>query len=152
MKNVGTPEETASPNSPNGLRVIVAEDDWLVSLSLQEVLTAMGCKIAGAASDVSEALALVHQVPHDLAILDYWLHDKAVDPVALQLMDRQTPFVLATGFGVQEISPRLRDAPVLTKPYIVRDVEEVLENLVTQQLLKRLPAIACPAECAGDLA
>jgi two-component SAPR family response regulator len=114
----------------SGLRVLVAEDDGLVSLALQDILVDMGCEIVGSASEANAAMSLVHQARADVAFLDYWLHDKPVDAVADVLITRGVPIVLATGFGAKDIAPRLRHVPLLRKPYIVEDVEDVLSQVL----------------------
>ncbi|MDO9382400.1 MAG: response regulator [Hyphomicrobiaceae bacterium] len=119
----------------SGLRVLVAEDDGLVSLALQDILTDMGCEVVGSASEASAAMCLAQQARADVAFLDYWLHDKPVDAVADALITKGVPIVLATGFGPQDIAPRLRHVPLLRKPYIVEDVEEVLSQLLTPPAL-----------------
>lgn len=127
----GVAIERLQANEPfSGLRVLVAEDDGLVSLALQDILTDMGCEVVGSASEANAAMSLVNQARADVAFLDYWLHGKPVDAVADALITRGVPIVLATGFGTQDIAPRLRHAPLLRKPYIVEDVEDVLSQLL----------------------
>lgn len=122
-------ERVADFDRFDGLKVAVAEDDWLVSMALQEMLSEMGCSVVGAASEVDEAMLLARQDHVDVAVLDYWLHDKAVDRVADALIANGVPVVLATGFGAQDIAQRFRHLPLLTKPYVVQDVVHVLAQI-----------------------
>jgi CheY-like chemotaxis protein len=134
------------------LRVAIAEDDWLVGMALQDMLTEMGCTVVGAATEKSGALSLVHRQDVDVAILDYWLHDEAVDDVADVLSAKNIPFAVATGFGISEIAPRLRHAPVVTKPYILQDIADVLTHLMAQAqrpVMSAGPASAVAEQLAG---
>ena len=110
-------------------RLLVAEDDWLVSMALQEMLTELGFAVAGTASDIASALESIQQSNFDAAILDYWLHGQPIDPVADALMAKSIPFAIASGLGINDIAPRLRHMPFLAKPYLFDDVSRVLAQL-----------------------
>lgn len=111
------------------LRFLVVEDSWLLAMGLQDMLAELNCSVDAVASDLDAALSLAASGSFDAAILDYWLHDRAVTPVAKTLLDRGVPFAIATGYGVSDIAADLRHVPVLVKPYIIEDVRGVLEVL-----------------------
>lgn len=101
-----------------GLRVLVVEDESLVAMALEEVLHSFGCRVAGVARSVAEALALIDaDAAIDAAILDIRLGDGIVYPVADVLARRGTGFVFSTGGGPDEIEARYPGHEVLQKPY-----------------------------------
>jgi PAS domain S-box-containing protein len=51
-------------------RILVVEDDFLLSLDLAEKLAAMGCEVAGTAHNGHEALKLAKELKPDLAVMD----------------------------------------------------------------------------------
>jgi hypothetical protein len=64
----------------------------------------------------------------DAAVLDANLNGQAVTPVAQALADRGTPFVFATGYA-DKAAPMGFDAPIVRKPYNVRQIERALAEI-----------------------
>lgn len=100
-----------------GLRVLVVEDEVLVSLELQDLLRDLGCGIAGSAGRLAEARALAEEADCDLAVLDINLCGERADEVADLLAARGVPFIFATGYGQEGVAERHRDAPLVEKPF-----------------------------------
>lgn len=120
-----------SANGPlAGRKVLVVEDEALVSMLLEDMLEDLGCKIVGPAMRMREALALAHDEGEaiDLAILDVNLAGERSFPVAEALMARGVAFVLATGYDDSSIDERWRDRPVLRKPFLPQQLERALRE------------------------
>ena len=111
-----------------GARVLLVEDEALVAMLLEDMLSDHGCEIVATAPRVAEALAYVRDadLKIDLAILDLNLAGENTFPVAQALKDRGTPFVFATGYGAGGLPPEWRDRPTLQKPFTSTDVTAVL--------------------------
>ena len=77
-------------------RVIAVEDEALVLLLLQDMLTELGCEIAGSATRLDSALRLAIDGEFDLAILDVNLHGKRIDPIADAIAGRGLPIIFVT--------------------------------------------------------
>ena len=60
----------------------------------------------------------------DGAILDVTLRGEFVYPVAEELIIRNIPFVLASGYGAWALPEAFRDRPRLTKPFTGRQLQE----------------------------
>jgi len=100
-----------------GLRVLVVEDDFLVSESLQRLLMDMGCQIVGPASTAADACQLVKDERVDAAILDVNLSPGTSEPVARALQYKRCPFFFLTGYSMAGLLPDdLRGYRVLAKP------------------------------------
>ena len=101
-----------------GLRVLVAEDEFLILLDIEIMLGELGCEIVGPVATVEAALQAIGGGAMDGALLDMNLHGKRITPAAEELAARGIPFVVCTGYGRE---PRdeavIRDAPRLTKPF-----------------------------------
>lgn len=116
------------------LRVLIVEDESLVSLFLQGVLQDLGHSVAGVAPSLRTALAIAAGTPSDLAIVDIGLAGDGGDGIdaAIALRDRYgIPALLMSGISFDEIGPRLYDAqPVgfLSKPYTQSDVAAALQG------------------------
>ncbi|MBC7431900.1 MAG: response regulator [Rubritepida sp.] len=100
-----------------GCRVLVAEDEPLVAMLLEDVLLDAGATILGPASTVAEALLLTAQQRPDLAVLDLNLSGETCLAVADALAAAGVPFLVATGFGADDPLPRHAGVQVLQKPY-----------------------------------
>jgi CheY-like chemotaxis protein len=113
-----------------GLRVLIVEDESLLSLLLEEMLDDLGCKVVGTASTVTDALDAVGTVSADAAILDIKLGKEKSFAVAEALAARGVPFVFATGYGDGQVEDRWRDRPVLQKPFAQDQLAEALARVV----------------------
>jgi CheY-like chemotaxis protein len=113
---------------PTGLRVLIVEDDFLVSLLLEDMLAELGHQIVGPASDVANALELAHSEQMDIAVLDVNLRGAETYPIAAALAARAVPFIFATGYGRHSLREPYGDAPLLKKPFQQSDLEKLLAD------------------------
>lgn len=109
-----------------GLKILAVEDEFTILLMLENMLTDLGCRIAGSAGRLADALALAQSSAPDAAILDVNLAGEPVYPVAEHLVRRRVPIVFATGYGVIGIEPAWRCRAILEKPYQVQDLARAL--------------------------
>ena len=100
-----------------GLRVIVVEDETLVAILLEDMLTDLGCEVLWTAHRVSKALDLVARSRPDAAVLDVNIGGDEVYPVAVALAERAIPFVFATGYGIRGLTEPWRNRPIVQKPF-----------------------------------
>lgn len=119
---VTQPKRTDGPvRAPE--RMLVLEDNMIIALDLEDMLTRLGVKQVTVTSSVAQALdALAEGLP-PFAILDVNLGLETSFPVADALQAAGVPFAFGTGFGDSAAFPdRFRDAPVLQKPYSAESV------------------------------
>ena len=119
-------ERTAS-SALRGVRVLVVEDEPMVSLALQDALADFGCEVAGSAARLQPALDLAHRLTFDIAVLDIDLDGTRVDRVAEAIAARRLPVVFVTGYG-PDAAPRHVSGPVLEKPYETANLERALRQ------------------------
>jgi DNA-binding response OmpR family regulator len=74
-----------SPQSLDGARILVVEDEPLIALDIREGLAEAGAVVIGPSSTVSSALALVGTRGLAAAVLDVRLDGETVFPVAAAL-------------------------------------------------------------------
>jgi CheY-like chemotaxis protein len=129
-----TLEPSTIAGRASGLRVLIVEDESLVSLFLQGVLQDLGHSVSGVAPSLRTALAIAAGTPSDLAIVDIGLAGDGGDGIdaAVALRSRYgIPALLMTGASFDDVGPRLHDAqPVgfLSKPYTESDVATALQT------------------------
>jgi CheY-like chemotaxis protein len=109
-----------------GRRILVVEDEPFIALTLEDMLTELGCLIAGLASQVPEALELIGREQIDAAVLDVNLGNQKIDPVADLLASLKLPFVFTTGYGRAGVPPTHGTRGCVEKPFRLDDLARVL--------------------------
>lgn len=120
------------PDSLTGRRILIVEDEMVVAMLLEDMLEELGYQIAATAARESEALAAIAAIEIDAAILDVNLNGKRSYAIADALTERGIPLVFATGYGAGSLEHTYRDHLVLSKPFRISDLGEVLLKLCTQ--------------------
>lgn len=118
----------ASPGATKQ-RVLVVEDEVLLCILIEGMLTDLGHEVATIAARVSNALAAVESETFDLAILDLRLQGESVVPVADALAAKGLPFMFATGYDRNGLPPAYRSNPLLQKPFSQNDLQRALDAL-----------------------
>lgn len=123
-----------------GRRILVVEDEMLIALMIEEILQDLGCVVVGPVGKLDAALELARDEVLDAAVLDVTIRGGYVYPVAEQLLARDVPFVLASGYGVWALPEALRRQPRLEKPFTQRALEERVRLLCSR-----------PSRAGGDV-
>lgn len=113
-----------------GLKILVVEDEMLVSMLVEDMLADLGCAVVGPAAELGEAMSLAKTADIDAALLDVNLGGKPIFPVADALKDRGVPFAFASGYGEAGLSEEHRGAAVLQKPFRETDLARALKGLM----------------------
>lgn len=112
-------------------RVLVVEDDVLIGMMVADMLEDLGYEPVGPAHGLEEGVALAQsEEPLHAAVLDVNLGGIRSDPIAEVLAARSIPFVFATGYGSGHAGDEAGARPVLSKPFDVTDLRDVLSRLV----------------------
>ena len=123
---MGGDETTATP----ALRVLVLEDEVLVSMLLEDMLGELGFAIVGPAPTVADALELVDREPIGAALLDLNLSEGGSGyAVAHVLAARNIPFAFVTGYGRTALRDPYKDRPILQKPFQMEALRRMLASL-----------------------
>jgi CheY-like chemotaxis protein len=117
-----------------GLRVLVIEDESLITMLFEDTLADIGCIIAAKASRLPEAIEKASNCLFDLAILDLNLDGQDTVVVAEVLTKRKIPFFFATGYGRGVIPERFTRVPVLNKPFQDSELVLVLQATLAQKI------------------
>jgi len=112
-----------------GKRILVVEDEFMIAMLLEDLLTELACVVAGVAAKPAQALELINGTKLDAAILDVNLDGSDSFGVAAALGERRIPFVFATGYGGSRITPEFAHCPVIQKPYRLDDLSGALSQL-----------------------
>jgi CheY-like chemotaxis protein len=107
-------------------RIFIVEDEYLIRMLLEDMLSELGFSVAAMAGNLSEACALAKDTELDIAILDVNLDGEDVFPVAEILSNRSKPFVFVTGYGGLGLPDNYRGRPTLQKPFQFEDLKTTL--------------------------
>jgi CheY-like chemotaxis protein len=118
-------------NAPDiaGRRILVVEDETMITMVIEEVLAGLGCEVVGPVSRLDAAERLAKETSIDAAILDVTVRGGKVFPVAEILQGRGIPFLLASGYGEWTFPEALKNQPRLAKPYTAAELERAVRAL-----------------------
>jgi hypothetical protein len=125
-----------------GLCVLIAEDDFLLALSLEASVEDLGGEVMGPVAMAADGIARVRKTAPQMAFLDVQLRDGLVTPLAEVLARLGVPFALITGYQGEELKQMpLSQAPRLSKPYRPSDFTHMAAQLREIVVSRRAHAI-----------
>jgi DNA-binding response OmpR family regulator len=114
-----------------GLRILIVEDEYFLADDVRQILNEQNVHVLGPVPTMTEALRLINESHRiDCAVLDVNLGGKSVFPISAALMERNIPFLFATGYGSTQIPAPFTGAPRLEKPFISSALVAALEAII----------------------
>jgi CheY-like chemotaxis protein len=113
-------------------RILVVEDEVMISMLLEDMLVELGYEVVGPAAKLEDGLALASTAAFDLAVLDVNLNGQRSSPIAQVLSARGIPFVLATGYGADGLEDGVEATDILKKPFTPDDLASVIGRVIEQ--------------------
>jgi CheY-like chemotaxis protein len=114
----------------SGLQLLVVEDEPMILMMIEDMLSDLGCSSVVSAPSVDKALALVASQKFDIAMLDMNLGGSDSGAVAEALERHGVPFVYCTGNRAGNDAKGDLDRPVLRKPFSLEDLTAILSCLI----------------------
>lgn len=130
------PAPSESEPSPQGLRVVVAEDEAIIRLDLAEMLAELDYTVVGQASDGEQAVELVQEHRPDVVIMDVKM--PVLDGISAAERigkERIAPVIMLTAFSQKELVERAREAGVMAyivKPFTQADLRPAIDIAVSR--------------------
>jgi CheY-like chemotaxis protein len=114
----------------NGLSVLLLEDEYLIALDAEDILTSLGVKEIKIVNTLVGAADAAQNGDVDLAILDLNINGELSLDVAQLFRQRGTPIVFASGYELRDrISAELEQGDVyLRKPYTSESLKEAVHT------------------------
>lgn len=104
-------------------RILIAEDNDLVSLTLEEQLKGLGYEVIGIARSGTEAISLANRLSPDLIIMDIRMPEMEGTEAAAHIRDhRPVPIIMLTAYADKETIRKAEAAGALA--YLVKPVNE----------------------------
>jgi CheY-like chemotaxis protein len=113
-----------------GKRILIVEDEMIVAMLIEDILTDAGATVVGPAARVNKALDLIGAESVDAALLDVNLAGENTAPVAEELRRRGIPFAFATGYGQAGVPAGFAGQPLLQKPFQEHDLNQVMARVL----------------------
>jgi two-component system, response regulator PdtaR len=114
-------------------RILIAEDEFLVAILLEQDVTEAGYRVVGPFTRFPEALDAVRRGGFDLALLDINMNGQMAYPLADELLTRGVPFIFLSGYGAQDLPERFRGCSRIAKPYDASTLLREVARLAAQK-------------------
>jgi DNA-binding response OmpR family regulator len=106
--------------------VLLVEDEPILAINTQMMLSAIGFDKVEVAASVKEAFALIDANSFSLAILDLSLGGETSLPIAEHLCSENVPVIITTGFEQVSLPRICEGTPILRKPFRLADLESAI--------------------------
>jgi hypothetical protein len=117
----------AAPTLP---RILVVEDQTLLGIYLGDLLTDLGCEAVGPFCSVTTVVPTALKEPLDAALLDVFLIDETIEPVAEILERRGIPYAFVTAYGRGHLPESMQNRPYLNKPFTDGEIGALVSALL----------------------
>jgi DNA-binding response OmpR family regulator len=114
------------------MRVLIVEDEWLIAVALEGMVSDLGHEVIGPANDVARALELVSSRTVDAALLDVALGTETSFPIAEMLEAHKLPFAFLTGYTTAELPLQYCARAVLAKPVSSDRLQNCLSSFASE--------------------
>lgn len=108
------------------LKVLVVEDEAMISMLVEDAVEEAGHTVAATARNIGDAMEVAGSGDFDVALLDVNLNGQRAHALPVTLTARGKPFAFMTGYGDAGILEEFSEAPVISKPFTVEQVADVL--------------------------
>ena len=116
--------------SLTGKRILIVEDEPLVAMDMQSMLSAAGCLPVGPAGTLREAKRLLAAEACDAALVDVNLKGQPIEDLLPSLRQAGVPFAFVTGYGPKVLSKTFEETVTISKPFTAEQLLAVTEVLV----------------------
>ena len=116
-------------------KVIIVEDEGLVALLLEDMLTGLGYEVVAVAGRLGQAEQVISESPVEIVILDVNLDGEQTYSLARMLSSRGIPFIFATGYGASGLKDEWKSVPTLQKPFRAGDIERAMRQALGSQTM-----------------
>jgi DNA-binding response OmpR family regulator len=114
-------------------RILVVDDEPLVSVLIENWLTELGCEVVGPAHTVAEGLILADGGQLDGAILDVNIGNETCYSIARALRALGVPLAFATGDSGLDEAQGFENPLILPKPFDFENVKTALDALLKRK-------------------
>jgi DNA-binding NtrC family response regulator len=113
-----------------GRRILLAEDEALIALELEQILADLGCDVVGPVVSVDEVLENAQLGHFDGALLDINLRGRQIFEILPALQKLGLRLVITSGYNDVTLFPApFRTLPRISKPFNENELRRVCERV-----------------------
>jgi CheY-like chemotaxis protein len=112
-----------------GMKLLVVEDEALIAMEVEEMITGLGAEVVGSFSRVRDALDALECEAVAGAILDIHLDGETTLRLVDVLLERGCPILFVTGGALESIPESYRQLPRLSKPFNQAELESSAKSI-----------------------
>jgi len=127
--------ETQAEAEP--VRVLLVEDEFVVSMTLKLQLEALGCSVVGSARSARDGIDLAETLKPDVVIMDIGLPGlDGVEATRAIMGQSPTSIIVVTAYGDHRVQDALDSGArlVLTKPILEEQLAQAIEVATGRRL------------------
>jgi DNA-binding NtrC family response regulator len=111
-----------------GHRILVAEDEALIALELEQILENLGCEVVGPLSRVDDVLENAERGGFDGALLDINLRGRQIFEILPKLKTLGLNLIITSGYDdLSLFPPAFRSMPRIAKPFNERELRRICQ-------------------------
>ena len=114
-------------NGETSARVLVAEDEPLIAMELQELLEIAGHHVLGPMRSCRDCLSLLQTTRPDVAIVDHQLLDGDAGPAIACLRQLDIPVIVLSGYSAAQITAGIH--AWIEKPFTAADILDAVARV-----------------------
>ncbi len=118
------------------IRVIIADDESLLRMDLQETLNELGYLVIGQVGDGQSAVSMARELEPDVVIMDIKMPGlDGIEAAQILTEEKIAPVVLLTAYSQKDLIERAKEAGVvgyLVKPFREADLAPAIELALTR--------------------
>jgi CheY-like chemotaxis protein len=107
------------------LRVLIVEDEPLVSMTIEEIVENAVPSVVVVKSSVQEAKAVIEEVFH-FALLDVDVTNGKTYEIARLLAVKRVPYVFVSGSVKSHLPAEFQDVPFIAKPFLNSQIRDAV--------------------------
>lgn len=109
-------------------RIIVIEDEPLISLDIEQAVSDAGCDVAGFARTADQGLVLLDTVACDGAVLDANLNGHSAKPIIDRLKATKVPYIVVSGYSRDQLDFLDDTALLIGKPFNLSELTSTIRK------------------------
>jgi DNA-binding NtrC family response regulator len=120
-----------------GQRILVAEDEGLIGLELEQILQDFGCEVIGPFASIDEVLENAQRGSVDGALLDVNLRGRQIFEILPGLQELGLRFIITSGYDDVTLFPvPFRAIPHIAKPFDAKELRRICEKVFANPAMR----------------
>ena len=122
-------------------RILIADDEWVTRVEIEEMLTNLGYEVVGQAETGAEAIDMTRSLEPDLIVMDVMMPGEmnGIDAARVIKAELGTPIIFITGYGDPEYIEAAKEiAPFgyVMKPFDEKEIHAAVEIALSKRELE----------------